>query len=79
MDNIDISFEALSIIAQHTEDALLGLHHEPTDNDAIYGHLVEECSYILAHRLLSKQYTPMQYILIRNELSNQLYNTFFGE
>ena len=75
---MDYAWEASKIIMAHTEAMISGVNYEPDNAEELYDYMVEECAYILTTKLLSKEYTPMQYNAIRNELGDQLWDIFHG-
>ena len=75
-NHIDIAWEATNIICKHTEAYMSGTEYKPNDAHELYETMVEQCSYMLTTKFLAKEYTPMQYNAIRNEIANQLFNCF---
>lgn len=74
--HIDISWEASKIIMDHTGAFMSGVECNPENEAELYDIMVEECAYLLTTKLLSHEYTPMEYNAIRNELGKQLADVF---
>lgn len=74
--HIDFSWEASKIIMDHTAAFMSGTAYNPEGKEELYDTMIDECSYLLTTKLLSHEYTPMEYNAIRNELAKQLADVF---
>ena len=75
-EHINIKVEATNIIVQHTDELIKCGTYNPNDSHELYDFMVDHCSRILVGKLLSKEFTPMQFNAIRDEVAHQLFDCF---
>lgn len=68
-----LKLKAVEIVSNHIAGFMQGCNNYiPNDDDELYETMVEECSYILTKKLLDKEFLPVEYNFIRNELATIL-------
>lgn len=74
----DPTYEALSIIAEHTQGFMMSTDYVPETNMNLMDAMMHECAFILTDKWLDGDYTPMEYNAVRNELAHIFWRQFKG-
>lgn len=79
MNKLTAKEHAREIIEICTTNALLDIVTEYENESEIYEDMAVGCATILVDRLVNGIYTPMQYVMVTNEITKMLDEIFCGE